>query len=312
MKVFQLRAGALVEMEEEGAGRYFDNEKLIQNLVEKNLDVLFPGLQFLMTEYQIDNLRPDSIAFDTDRSSFVIIEYKNVTHKGVLDQGISYYQLLKNRPEAFVLLYHKIQGKVLDSSKVNWDETRVIFISPHFTVHQKMASQFTGLPIELYEVSRYKNGLILLDKIENEVDTDTRKTRTHTPIKLQEYSEEEYLAGEYGQSIPSEEVRKLYLRIKNLILDNFPEIESQQKKKYVGFYSKKDGSAICTIVVIKSRLELCYSTSQKDLLPKNPFVMDVSNKGHWGIGHFMSHIENEEDVQKAIPFIKRVYDLKVK
>ena len=130
-----------------------------------------------------------------------------------------------------MLLYHKIQGKVLDSSKVNWDETRVIFISPHFTVHQKMASQFTGLPIELYEVSRYKNGLILLDKIENEVDTDTRKTRTHTPIKLQEYSEEEYLAGEYGQSIPSEEVRKLYLRIKNLILDNFPEIESQQKKK---------------------------------------------------------------------------------
>lgn len=312
MKVFQSRSGRLLELKEEGNGKPFDYERLIQNLVEKNLSIIFPSIEFLTTEYQIDNLRPDSIAFDTERNSFVIIEYKNVKNRGVLDQGISYYQLLKSRPEAFVLLYHKVKGKVLDSSKVNWDETRVIFISPFFDVHQRMASQYTGLPIELYEISRYENGLIMLDKIESEIRSEIRKAKNIPSIRLEEYDEDEYLAGGYGNTPVSESTKALYLRMRNRILDTFPELEIQQKKKYAGFYSRKDGSAVCTISATKTKLNLCYSTTRNDILPKDPFIADVSKKGHWGIGHFMSTIENDADIEKAVPFIKRVFDFKVK
>ena len=44
---------------------------VIQNLVEKNLDSIFSGLEFVETEFQIDDLRPDTIAFDSEKKSFV-------------------------------------------------------------------------------------------------------------------------------------------------------------------------------------------------------------------------------------------------
>ena len=117
MKVFQIKNGKLTEFNETGRKKADDNEKLIQSMIEKNLSTVFPSLDFLTTEYTIDNLRPDSIAFDNDSKSFVIIEYKNVKHKGVVDQGMSYYKLLQEKKENFVLLYHKIRGKVLDVSE---------------------------------------------------------------------------------------------------------------------------------------------------------------------------------------------------
>jgi predicted transport protein len=313
MKVFQIKNDKLTEFSETGGRKVDDNEKLIQSMIEKNLSTVFPSLDFLTTEYMIDNLRPDSIAFDNDSKSFVIIEYKNVKHKGVVDQGMSYYKLLQEKKENFVLLYHKIRGKVLDAEKdVNWDETRVIFISPEFTEHQKRASQSVSLPIELYTIAKFENGIILLDKIENKNNFSSKeKTKSTSIIRLSEYSEEDYLDGKYGTQAPNESTKSLFYKFKNRILDTFS-VESKQKKKYVGFYSKKDGSAVCTIEVSKTKLRLCYSTTKKGIVPVDSFVKDYSLKGHWGIGHYLSEITNESDIQKAMPLIEKVYNFKVK
>jgi len=313
LKVFQLKNDKLSELKELGSKKADENEKLIQNLIEHNLCTVFPSLEFLTTEYQIDNLRPDSIAFDNDRNSFVIIEYKNVKHKGVVDQGMSYYKLLQEKKENFVLLYHKIKGKVLDTDKdVNWDETRVIFISPEFTEHQKRASQSVSLPIELYTISKFENGLVLLDKIEEKIDSTKERTKSTSIIRLDEYSEDDYLEGKYGTQVPNEQIKKLFFKLKHKILDIFSEIENKQKKKYAGFYSKKDGSAICTVEVKKSLLNLCYSTTKKGVIPIDSFVKDYSGKGHWGLGDYMSEIKNDSDIEKAIPLIEKVYNMKVK
>ena len=121
MKVFQESNSKLTELKQESGNKAFDYEKMVQSLVENNLNTIFPSLEFLTTEYQIDGLRPDSIAFDNDRNSFAIIEYKNVKHKGVVDQGMSYYQLLQEKREAFILLYQKKKEKLLDvENDVNW------------------------------------------------------------------------------------------------------------------------------------------------------------------------------------------------
>ena len=317
MKVFQESKSKLKELNQQSGKKMFDYEKMIQSLVENNLNVVFPSLEFLTTEYQIDSLRPDSIAFDSDRNSFVIIEYKNVKHKGVVDQGMSYYELLQEKREAFVLLYHKKKGKLLDvENDVNWDETRVIFISPHFTSHQKRASRSVNLPIELYEVSRFENGIITLVKLENKQDTK-EKTSTHTPlIRLDEYSEEDYLTGKYSKSgkknIPPN-IKKLWNTTKNKILDEFENVEFKQKKKYAGFYSIVDGSSICTINVTKSKVFICYAVrTQHNVLSPDDFIKDVSNIGHWGLGHYQSSLKTESDLEKAIPIIRKVYDHKIK
>ena len=314
MKVFQIKNDKLTEFSETGGKKVDGNEKLIQSMIEKNLSIIFPSLDFLTTEYSIDNLRPDSIAFDNDSKSFVIIEYKNIKHKGVVDQGMSYYKLLQEKKENFVLLYHKIRGKVLDTENdVNWDETRVIFISPEFTEHQKRASQSVSLPIELYTIAKFENGIVLLDRIENKTDSSSKgKVKSTSIIRLDEYSEDDYLEGKYETQSPNESTKMLFYKFKNKILDTFSEIESKQKKKYVGFYSKKDGSAICTIEVSKTKLKLCYSTTKKGIVPVDSFVKDYSVKGHWGIGHYLSEITNESDIQKAMPLIEKVYNFKVK
>jgi hypothetical protein len=68
MRIFQSRNNELVEIaEEKSNGKYFELEKMIQTLVEKNLGAIFSGLEFIETEFQIDDLRPDTIAFDSEK-----------------------------------------------------------------------------------------------------------------------------------------------------------------------------------------------------------------------------------------------------
>ena len=58
----------------------FRLEKDIQNLVEKNLEELF-HLQFVKSEVKIKNFRVDTLGFNKETKSFVIIEYKKDIHR---------------------------------------------------------------------------------------------------------------------------------------------------------------------------------------------------------------------------------------
>lgn len=309
MRIFQSRNNGLVEIgEERSNGKYFELEKIIQNLVEKNLSVIFSGLEFIATEFQIGDLRPDTIAFDTEKKSFVIIEYKNVENRSLVDQGVAYYNLLQNHQANFVLLYNGKKKQTFDVPNINWDETRVIFISPQYTKYQKSASGFQGLPIELYEIRKYQDDIITLNRIGDSTVKDTEKTRTVT--RLSEYVEEDYLDGKYHNQYPTENTKRLWNQLKEIIEETFEDVEFRQKKIYGGYYLRDGGSSVCTLEAIKNKIVLCYSTSNMSLLEPSEFVIDVSNKGHHGIGSFQSSIESAEDVSKAIPIISKVYQSK--
>ena len=71
----------------------FELEKDIQILIEKNIQILF-GLQFVKTELKLNGLRIDTLGFDQQSKSFVIIEYKKNKSYSVIDQGYSYLSLL--------------------------------------------------------------------------------------------------------------------------------------------------------------------------------------------------------------------------
>jgi len=316
MKIFQLKSDKLVELKDaKEKGRYFDYEKTVHQLIEKNLNEIFAGLEFVKSEYQIDDLRIDSVAFDTEKKSFAIIEYKNVENTGLVDQGVAYYDLLQKHKADFVLLYNEITGKSLKLTDVEWDEIRVIFISPFFNKYQIRASNFQGLPIELYEIRKYEDNIITLNRIESKseltvVSQSKIKSKEKKTVVITEYKEDDYLAGRYDTQIPTPEIKALYYKFKNTILSNFDKLESKQKKKYVGFYSKEDGSAVCTLEVRKHKIMITYSTTKKGIIQISDFVRDVSKIGHWGIGHFQSEIKNEEDVRKSLPLIQKVYEEK--
>ena len=50
-------------------------ERELQELTENNLNRVF-GLEFVKSEFQINNFRIDTLAFDRGSDAFVIIEFK--------------------------------------------------------------------------------------------------------------------------------------------------------------------------------------------------------------------------------------------
>ena len=134
-------------------------------MIDKNLNKIFNDLEFIKSEYKIDDLRIDTVAFDNERRSFVIIEYKNKKNESLIDQGVSYYQVLQDRKSDFVLLYNELKNKKFRVQDIKWDETRIIFISTKFSKYQRKASGFQGLPIELYGIKRFEQNIITLDRV---------------------------------------------------------------------------------------------------------------------------------------------------
>ncbi|MDI6805021.1 MAG: hypothetical protein QME58_14500, partial [Bacteroidota bacterium] len=61
----------------------FKFERDIQAIVETNLSSLF-GLQLVRGEFQLGNLRIDTLAYDKDAKAFVIIEFKKGANYSVV------------------------------------------------------------------------------------------------------------------------------------------------------------------------------------------------------------------------------------
>jgi len=86
MAIFQIQKNnTLVQIEE----KKIDLEKDIQKLTEENLSDIF-GLTFIKSEFPFQNFRIDTLAFDEETQSFVIIEYKRDRSFSVVDQGYAY------------------------------------------------------------------------------------------------------------------------------------------------------------------------------------------------------------------------------
>ncbi len=78
MPIFSIEKGTMKEISQKS----IELEKDIQGMVEKNLDTIF-GVEFVTSEFQLNELRVDTLGFDKESKSFVIIEYKR-------DKNISY------------------------------------------------------------------------------------------------------------------------------------------------------------------------------------------------------------------------------
>lgn len=70
MALYQLSNLKMKEIKEE----VFAKEKQLQELIEENLESLF-NLDFVASEFTVGNFRLDTVAYNSDTKSFVIIEY---------------------------------------------------------------------------------------------------------------------------------------------------------------------------------------------------------------------------------------------
>ena len=134
----------------------FKREKDIQNIIENHTELLF-GIEFVTSEFIIEEFRIDTLCFDVESSSFVIVEYKKGSSYSVIDQGYSYLSKMLNNKSEFILEYNERKNKTLKRDEIDWSQSRIIFISPSFNSYQKHSVNFKDIPFELWEIKGYHN-----------------------------------------------------------------------------------------------------------------------------------------------------------
>lgn len=160
MQLFQQDKSGLIGLKEKS----FKLEKDIQKIVECNLEQI-SGYRFVKSEFAVKNIRIDTLAFDEESKSFIIIEYKRSQNYSVVDQGISYLNLMLEYKADFIVEYNESQKKSLKRNDVDWSQSKVIFIAPSFTDFQRQSSNFKDLPIELWEIKLFENNIVVINPI---------------------------------------------------------------------------------------------------------------------------------------------------
>lgn len=285
----------------------FKNERELQKLTENNLEELF-NLKFIASEFQVDNLRIDTLAYSDETNSFVIIEYKNTKNYSVIDQGYSYLSLLLNNKAEFVLKYNQVLDKNCGKMDFDFTQTRVMFISPSYTNYQLKSVEFSDIAFELWKISKYSNNTVLFDKVNNDnvtasisQVTNTGDVKQSVNKEIKKYTEEDLFEGKTNQAI------ELYNNLKEAILNEFEDIEIVITKLYMVFKVSK--KIIASVELQKKSLKTFINA--KRLNDYKELCRDVSNKGHWGVGDWEIKLNSEKDFDYFIELFKQSYDEKL-
>ena len=108
MSLFKKEGNKLVQLK----NKSIDLERNIQRLTEENLQEIF-GLNFIATEFSVQNFRFDTVAFDESIKAFVIIEYKKDKNISVVDQALAYLSTMLNNKAEFLILYQEKFNKMI-------------------------------------------------------------------------------------------------------------------------------------------------------------------------------------------------------
>lgn len=285
----------------------FKLEKEMQNLVEQNLNTLF-SLKYLTTEFSIERYRFDTVAFNEETNSFVILEYKRGRNESLVDQGYAYLSTLLNHKADFVLLYNECLNVSKGIKDFDWSQTRISFISTLFTDYQKTATDFSNMPFELYEIKQFANGVFLVEKIEKDRSTKhemisfgEEKNSEITKVKKEiiVYTEDTVLDN------GTEKTKELYENLKTRILE-LGHIEIVPRKLYIAFIGRKH---ICDIEVQKKKLIVTINVKQGELNDPTGIATDVSTIGHWGNGDYQVLVSDDEILDYLMTLIRQSYKL---
>lgn len=282
----------------------FINEKEIQSITENNLENIF-RLEFVESEVSLNNLRIDTLAFDNESKSFVIIEYKKDKNFSVIDQGYAYLALLLNNKANFILEYNEVKDKNLRHNDVDWSQSRVIFISPEFTKYQRQAINFKDLPIELWEINKYKNNIISYNQLKALENTETITKIMPASSMVQKisreikvYDEDDHLRG------ISPKIKEMYFSLKEKILDLGENIEIRPRKYYIGFIANTN---FVDMQLQKSQIKLWINLPKGTLNDPRKIMRDISNVGHWGNGDYEITLRGGEDINYLMTLIEQSY-----
>lgn len=286
---------------------WFELEKQMQTLTENNLENVF-WLEFIKTEFQLNNLRIDSLAFDNENNSFVIIEYKRWNSYSVIDQWMSYLALLLNNKADFIQELSRKRNKFIDTSSIDWSQSKVIIIADSFNRYQKESINFKDLAIDLWELKQFNDWTIIYNPIKASNTTESIKTVTKFETKEFKEINKEIITydEEYHISWTNQEIKELYENIKNFVLSLNDNIEIIYKKYYIAFKLNKKN--LVDISFWKKQLYLFMNAKKWEIKDLYWITRDVSEIWHQGNWDYEIKIIDNKKIAEIKDLIRQFYN----
>jgi hypothetical protein len=264
----------------------FKLEKDIQDVIEKNTESFF-GLEFVRSEFPIGEFRIDTLCFDNETNSFVLIEYKKGSSYSVIDQGYSYLSLMLNNKSEFIIEYNERLNKTLKRDDVDWTQSRILFISQSFSSYQRNSVNFKNLPFELWEIKRFNNDTIVLNK-HNSTSKESIDTLSNVESSnlIESVSKEiQVVDEEYHTSKLDLDTLQKWNNFKERIseLDN---VKLEIKKPYISLMGESKNVCFCNFRRNYILIEILRGNVNPDgSKSKNFFTLDdpkgISEEGSW-------------------------------
>ena len=270
----------------------FVNEKHMQKLVEDNIETLFPGLKFLKTEFRDmveGERRPDTIAFDTNQNTFVVIEYKNRRNSDVVAQANTYLRDMEQNKAALVLEHStKMNCKPLDKKLFCWKDMYAIIMAPEFGPFQ-ISGASKNQEVEMYETRMYDNLVITVERVGG---GHIRKGSHGGRQKPSQHGHGVHVSKDNASLL------KLYETIHERLLDAFLGMTVNKKpKNYDGFRLPNSREYFCTTRMRKQKILLFLARHVK--LEQNAPGFVISNN--------RLDIRDEADFGNALIILKRLH-----
>ena len=308
MPLFKLQDKIVQELKESS----FDLEKDLQGIIENNLENIL-GLEFvagsLNNELNIkvneQDFYIDTLGFNEEDKSFVIIEYKKEKSFSVIDQGYAYLSAMLHNKAEFVLELNQRLKKSYTKKDINWEMSRIIFISPEFTNYQKNAINFKDLPMFLYEVKLYEDNLISLNFIKPYRTAESINSLTKDKIvndvskEIKVYELEDLISQSWSDT------KELLEDFEKQLAKEIPETKIKYTQKYIA-YTSKHGRNFADIVPLKQGLKI-YFRFPYDSVKSNIKIEDCSKKGHWTTGISYIYLLESIQIPEAIKLSKDSY-----
>ncbi len=275
-------------------------------MVEANLFELF-SLRFVTREYAPrGDLRIDTLAYDEEQKNLVIIEYKKGSSQSVIDQGYAYLSLMLNHKADFVLKVNECLNKSFNLKDINWEASRVVFISPRFNPFQREALGFQDLPFELWEIGKCEGKLITFNQLQA-----SKRSAKLSEVKVGGGDASRVQREVKAYTVDSlfkngwEVSRRLCDAITTQVQDVDARLMIVPRKSHIGI--QLNGLNVVAVNGMKSSLKLHFPRSKPEKFndPEKRVTYFKNSMKYYNnhVSQFM--VTSDEDVQYALHLIKQ-------
>lgn len=288
----------------------FASEKVLQHLVEANLETVF-NCRRVATEFPTGAQhagRIDTLALSEDNNP-TIIEYKVVESSDLINQSLFYLSWIHDHRGDFEIAAQQALGAQIT---VDWSSVRVICIAPNYRKYDLHAVRMVGANIELWTYRLFKNDVLYFEEIFQKSDADLGgQTGGKNPVMVAagKKAAASKLVGSYtfDQHLAKkpQAMQELAAAVNDFIGDLDPAIEVAPKKFYVAY---KTSQNIVCMEVKQQRVLLYLKLDPATAQAPKKISRDVSAIGHYGTGDLEMSLSNLDDLETAKPFIQAAYE----